>query len=125
MPCWRRAWLYGIARRQLGTYHRRERVADRYRRRFGIHSLAVRDDFERVEELVDFAGYRAALELALSTMPSDQARAVQLRVVEQRPYDEVARELGCSEGAARVRVSRGLSRMADMLEDEDAQVERS
>ena len=28
------AWLYGIARRQVGTYVRRERVSDRYRRIF-------------------------------------------------------------------------------------------
>jgi DNA-directed RNA polymerase specialized sigma24 family protein len=32
------------------------------------------------------------------------------------PYREVAQRLGCSEAAARVRVARGLSRLADMLE---------
>lgn len=51
-------WLYGIARRQVGTFHRRRRVADRYRRRFGITPFETTgDDFERVldrlrEELV-------------------------------------------------------------------------
>ncbi|HVJ98724.1 MAG TPA: RNA polymerase sigma factor [Acidimicrobiia bacterium] len=120
-----RAWLYEIARRQIGTFHRRQRVADRYRRRFGIASLSVSDDLERVEELLDAAQYRAALEQALATIPPDQARAVQLRIVEQLPYEEIARELACSEGAARVRVSRGLSGLADLLEDEDARAERA
>lgn len=120
-----RAWLYGIARRQIGTFHRRARVADRYRRRFGISSLAVTDDFDRVDELVGYAQYRTALEHAMSAIPPEQARAVQLRVVEQLPYREIARELACTEGAARVRVSRGLTRLADMLEDEDVRAERS
>jgi RNA polymerase sigma-70 factor (ECF subfamily) len=31
-----RAWLYGIARRVLGHYLRRERVSDRYRRKLGM-----------------------------------------------------------------------------------------
>jgi DNA-directed RNA polymerase specialized sigma24 family protein len=32
------------------------------------------------------------------------------------PYREVAKRLGCSEGAARVRVARGLARLAEILE---------
>jgi RNA polymerase sigma-70 factor (ECF subfamily) len=118
------AWLYGIARRQIGTFHRRQRVADRYRRRFGISSLAVTDEFDRIDDLVGSARYRALLENAMAAIPPDQARAVQLRVVEQLPYHEIARELACTEGAARVRVSRGLTRLADMLEDEDVRAKR-
>jgi DNA-directed RNA polymerase specialized sigma24 family protein len=38
-------------------------------------------------------------------------------VVDELPYDEVARRLGCSEGAARVRVSRALTRLAETLEE--------
>jgi DNA-directed RNA polymerase specialized sigma24 family protein len=39
-----------------------------------------------------------------------------LRVGHDLPYAEVARRLGCSEGAARVRVTRALTRLADLLE---------
>ena len=48
--------------------------------------------------------------------PSYSAPTLRLRVAEQRPYGEVAALLGCSEGAARVRVSRGLTRLAEELE---------
>lgn len=111
------AWLYGIASRQIGTFVRRQRVADRYRRRFGLQSLAVsEDDLARIEELVDLAEVRAALDRAVAALPDGLARAVRLRVCDERSYPEIAAELGCSEGAARVRVSRALSRLADLME---------
>jgi len=44
------------------------------------------------------------------------AAAVALRIAEDLPYHEVARRLGCSEGAARVRVTRGLDQLAQLLE---------
>ncbi len=111
------AWLFGIARRQLGSFARRRRVADRYRRRFGIADhTPTEDELRRIETLVDLEPFAAALREAVATLPSSQQQALWLRVVERRPYAEVAANLGCSEGAARVRVSRGLARLADLLE---------
>jgi RNA polymerase sigma factor (sigma-70 family) len=113
-----RSWLYGIARRQIGTFHRRSRVADRYRRRFGIPAVAATgEDLDRVDALIDLEAFSPALDGALAALPNGQQRAVQLRVVDDLPYDEVARRLGCSEGAARVRVSRALTRLAETLEE--------
>ena len=112
-----RAWLYGIARRQLATFVRRKTVADRYRRRFGIADLTpTADELERIEALVDLEPLRAALRDALHSLPIDQQRALWLRVVDNHSYRHIAGQLGCSEGAARVRVSLGLSRLADLLE---------
>jgi RNA polymerase sigma factor (sigma-70 family) len=112
-----RPWLYAIARNQLGHYLRRRRVSDRYRRRLGIEPLALSPhELERVEELVDAAPYRAEIRAALAQLPASLADAVVLRVGEDLAYAEVAARLGCSEGAARVRVSRGLDRLADLME---------
>jgi RNA polymerase sigma-70 factor (ECF subfamily) len=55
---------------------------------------------------------------ALSGLPEDQREAVTLRVIEGRPYREVAEELGCTETTARARVSRSLRRIATRLEAE-------
>jgi DNA-directed RNA polymerase specialized sigma24 family protein len=41
-------------------------------------------------------------------LPADQRAALELRVVQQLPYDEVAGRLDCSINAARLRVSRAL-----------------
>lgn len=112
-----RAWLYGIAKRQLGTFVRRKKVADRYRRRFGISELApTPDELTRIEALVDLEPVKNALHEALGQLPMPQQQALWLRVVDNHSYRDIAHELGCSEGAARVRVSRGLTRLADLLE---------
>lgn len=113
-----RAWLYGIARNQLGHYLRRHRVSERYRRRLGVAPLDLSEsDLERVEELADMAPYRDEIRAAIESLPEGLAAAVLLRVGEDLSYAEVASRLGCSQGAARVRVSRGLHRLADMLEE--------
>lgn len=115
-----RAWLYGIARRQIGMFHRRRRVADRYRRRFAITPVdGIDDDLARIDELVDLRSLVLALNGALSELPTTQQRAVQLRFVDQLTYRDIARELGCSEGAARVRVSRALTKLAENLAVEE------
>jgi len=113
-----RAWLYGIARRQIGTFHRRRKVANRYRRCLGV-TAAPEDDLERVETLVDLGSATARLNGELAELPRTQEQAVRLRVVDQLSYDEVGQHLGCSASAARVRVSRGLSALFDRLEDVD------
>ena len=111
------AWLLGIARHQLARAFRRQRVDDRARRRLGIERVALDDaSLARIEELADLEAMRPALVAALDQLPSDTARAVALRVTDALPYTEVARRLGCSEGAARVRVSRGLDQLAGLLE---------
>lgn len=113
-----RAWLYGIARNLLSHYVRRQRVSDRYRRRIGVPAMELTDhDLERVEELADIEPYRSALREAIEELPDKLADAVVLRIGHDLPYVEVATRLGCSEGAARVRVSRGLARLADRLEE--------
>ena len=111
------AWLVGIARRQLGTYYRRERVANKYRKRLGLPAIEyTSDDLERIEELADTSRLRELAIQSLDALPDTMRSAIQLRVIDELSYEEVAAQLGCSQGAARVRVSRGLSQLADALE---------
>ena len=49
-----------------------------------------------------------ALHHAVEGLPAEQRRALELRIVQQLSYDEVSRRLGCSQNAARLRVSRAL-----------------
>jgi RNA polymerase sigma factor (sigma-70 family) len=113
-----RAWLYTIARRQLARLARRRAVSDRYRARLGMDRRVDVDEQsrERIEALVDFEPEQAALRTALRSLPRSQAAALLLRIGHELPYHEVARQLGCSEGAARVRVARGLSKLATTME---------
>lgn len=112
-----RAWLYTIARRQLSKMVRHGMVAARYRNRLGIATRPADDrSIERLEELLDLEPVRSAVDSALYSLPDGTADAVRLRVGHELPYQEVADRLGCSEQAARARVSRGLRQLADTLE---------
>lgn len=116
------AWIYGIARHQLGRFFRSGRVLRDARRRLGMPERELPPaDYERIEDLVDFAPIRGAIEEALLTLGEDQREALRLRVIEELPYDEVARRLACSELTARQRVSRGLRRLALMLQERGLQ----
>jgi RNA polymerase sigma-70 factor (ECF subfamily) len=80
------------------------------------HRTISTDDYDRIEDLVDFEEVRAGVVEAFGRLSDDQRQAMTLRVIEGRPYEEVAQTLSCSEQAARARVSRGLRRLAGLLE---------
>ncbi len=103
------AWLYAIANHKLASSRRRGRVEDRARRRMRMEPLVLTDDaLERVEALADAERTAELLGRLLSELPADQHEAVRSRVLDERPYDEIARDLQCSEAVVRQRVSRGL-----------------
>ena len=60
----------------------------------------------------------AALTL-LAQLPPEQGAAVRARVLDERPYEEIARELGCSESVVRQRVSRGMRTIRARLQEMD------
>jgi len=116
------AWIYGIAKHQLGRYFRRGRVDTAARKRIGLPERPLPpEDYERIEELVDLEPIRAAMVEALGTLDEDQRRALELRVVDGLPCSEVAARLSCGEQAARQRVSRGLRKLALLLQERGLQ----
>ena len=111
------AWLFGIARHQLGTYLRRGKAEQRAVKKLGIRLPALEpDDVSRIEELADLRRVRETLREQLGRLSSDQRDALRLRVIEELSYPEVAARLAVSEDAARARVSRGLRQLASSVE---------
>jgi RNA polymerase sigma factor (sigma-70 family) len=112
------AWLFGIARHQLSQYWRRGATEKRALARLGVSVPALSQvDFDRVEELAASARLRAAAQNGLMELSENVRAAIRLRIVEELPYAEVARQLAISEDAARARVSRGLRTLAARLGD--------
>lgn len=107
-----RAWLFGIAKNQLRRFLRRRSTSDRALRRLGIDPGAL-DHSDLVSDSLDLSQLRNDVASSLDSLSSGVRDAVRLRVMEELSYAEVAARLGCSEGAARVRVTRGLSTLAD------------
>jgi RNA polymerase sigma-70 factor, ECF subfamily len=110
-------WLYGIGKHELSHYFRRGQVDARARQRLGMPERTVStEDYERIEELIDFEQVGRAIGQAFSLLSEDQREALTLRVVDGRSYREVAEVLKCTEETARARVSRGLKRLTRTLE---------
>ena len=109
------AWLYGIAAKELAHWFRRQEVERRAIRRLAIEVPPLDDEsIARIEALADVD--REALAAALEQMGRGERDAVELRVVEEMGYAEIAARLECTEAAARVRVHRGLARLNRLME---------
>jgi RNA polymerase sigma-70 factor (ECF subfamily) len=99
------AWLLGIARNKLYESYRRGRVEAAARQRLHLEPLMLDDnDLALVDELSETDIVR---ELA-DVLPADQLQALRMRVIDELGYDEIARNLRCSEAVVRKRVSRAL-----------------
>jgi RNA polymerase sigma factor (sigma-70 family) len=117
-----RAWLFAIARSHLSHYLRRGEVERRAVQRLGIMVGRMEpDELARIEEQAGIAELKPRLVAALATLPLDQRRAVELRVVHELEYERVAEEIQSSQEVARARVSRGLRARAIEL-DRDAEL---
>jgi RNA polymerase sigma factor (sigma-70 family) len=110
-------WLLGIARNVARESARRNEVEIRARRRLGLPTdLAPEDGYAAVEERLS---PREALAEALETLPDHERDALELRVVDELPYTDVAARLGVRPAAARLRVSRALRRLSALPLKED------
>src|SRR5262245_19617677 len=113
-------WLFGIARNLLRQYHKRNRIESAARERLGLQASVAGDDFERVDDRNEAGPLAPLLRRALRALPADQQRALELRIVHQLPYDAVAGRLGCSQNAARLRVSRALRAITTQIRSAQA-----
>ncbi|MDA0182946.1 RNA polymerase sigma factor [Solirubrobacter phytolaccae] len=112
-------WLFAIARTELWHYWRSGRVERAALERFAISVPPLDDDeFVRVEALAGLDSLDGPLLEAVRGLPEDQRRAVDLRVIQERSYAELAATLEVSQQVARARVSRGLRALARALRDD-------
>jgi RNA polymerase sigma-70 factor (ECF subfamily) len=84
-------------------------VEDRARRRLGLPvEIAPDPEYEAVDRRLSLP--EAALR-AIAELPSSERELLDLRVVQERSYWEIAERLRCTPQAARLRVSRTLRRL--------------
>jgi len=102
-------WLLGIARNVLRETIRHDRVETRARLRLGLPVDLAEDGYAAVE---DRLSPRNTLAAALDRLPQHERDALELRVVDELSYDQVAERLEIRPAAARLRVSRALRRLA-------------
>jgi RNA polymerase sigma factor (sigma-70 family) len=111
------AWLYGIARRQLARYYRRGSAERRAMRRLGIERPVIDPNTEA--EIVRRAGLddlRQAIAAGVAMLPEDAREAIELRIVDELSYADLAARLAITEQTARKRVSRGVGALSHLLD---------
>ena len=108
-------WLYGIARNLVRTFHERRRAEHRARARLGMPIDSYELDLEDAGDRLDAELLAPELGEAVHALPVSQQQALALRVHDDLPYAQVAVALGCSEVAARIRVTRALSSLSQRL----------
>jgi RNA polymerase sigma factor (sigma-70 family) len=114
-------WLFGIARNLLRQYHKHNRIESAARERMGLPALAAEcEDYERIDERSEIGALTPLLRHAVRALPAEQRRALELRVVHGLPYEAVAGRLGCSQNAARLRVSRALRALTTQMRSAQA-----
>lgn len=86
-------------------------------RRLGIELPELDEESAAaIEALVEKDACQAALSDAMRRMSGAERNAVELRVIDELCYAEIAARLNCTEAAARTRVHRGLARLSELLE---------
>ena len=109
-------WLFGIARNVARESARKDAVEMRARRRLGLPTdLASEDGYAAVEERLDPRGSCPRAR----DLPEHEREALELRVVDELPYEQVADRLGVRPAAARLRVSRAPGRLSSLALKED------
>ena len=117
-------WLFSIARSELSHYWRDGRVERSALARLGVPVPGLSDpEIERIEDVAGLGEVAAPLADAMASLPEEQRRAVELRVIDECGYADVAVMLGVSEQTARARVSRGLRALAQRLREPEAVLE--
>ncbi len=108
-------WLFGIAKNLHRRFLERRRVETVGRRRLGMPLVTYAGDFDETDERVSAEARAPQLHAAVNGLPKGQREALELRVVGDLSYREVAATLGTSELAARLRVVRALGSLAEKL----------
>jgi RNA polymerase sigma-70 factor (ECF subfamily) len=105
-------WLFAIARRVLISSVEKNTLEFEARQRLGL--LADRQPSSPEPE----QGWLNDLTDGMEALPAGQRQAVELRVVHDLSYGQIAARLRCSQTAARIRVSRGLAALRQSMEGE-------
>jgi RNA polymerase sigma-70 factor (ECF subfamily) len=102
------AWLYTVARRRaIDHARRRERAAQTLARLEATRAAAVEPSYG--------PSVAAALSAALANLPELQRRVVAMKLLEGRSFAEIARRVGASEAACKMRFARGLEAVREDL----------
>ena len=109
-------WINGIASRKLALFYRKHQVEKRALSKLGIEPPTLtEEEHHEVLHRIDEPVMREIVRDGLAALSETQQEALQLRIVDEMPYEELAARLEITEEAARARVARGLAALRRKL----------
>jgi len=102
-------WLYTVARRRLIDHLRRQALQTGTLAQLDAVRLAA------VEETEYGPRVAAAIASSVARLPESQRMVVVMALLEGRSFADIARHVGASEGACKMRFARGLETVRDDL----------
>lgn len=117
LPASAAAWLLGTGKHLLVDSYRRGKVEASARARLQMRPVCIEDhDLREIEEISAETNILGQIETQL---PAEQFKALRSRVIDERDYADIARDLQCSEALVRKRVSRALTALRQRVKDGD------
>lgn len=111
------AWIFRIVMNEIASYYRKDKKYT-LREDWLEFSEEVRDDHELVDSQTDAEARVQALKKCLQQLPGTLREPVELYYFAEVSHDVIARTLGISSGAARVRVHRGVQQLERLMKGE-------
>lgn len=108
-------WIQGIALNIHRGWSKQQRYEASASRRLGIAPPDAPDREEDSISRIDASRVVADAREHLERLPLEQRAAIDLRVLQELPYDVVAERLQCTPESARMRVMRGLRTLKHAL----------
>ena len=109
-PTSTRAWLYSIAERRFIDHVRKRVVARR--------ALRLLERFDEAPDEAQAREIARAILAAMKALPEEQRQVVTMKVLEGKRFAEIAVELGTTEAAAKMRMSRAITKIKSELESQ-------
>jgi RNA polymerase sigma factor (sigma-70 family) len=106
-----RQWLYGIAKNELREFWRRKQVSTAAQDKLGMERQRVDDQLANELGAAEQVVGKQVVVDAIGKLGTRYRQPVALRVLQDMSYEQIASELGCTAGSARVRVFRGLKKL--------------
>jgi RNA polymerase sigma factor (sigma-70 family) len=111
-------WLFTIGMNCIREHFRR-----RGRRKEGplepVEEAKLVAEVVSLEDLQEAKLKQERVRVALAQLPDNQREVIEMHWFQGRPFEEVARLVGASLSAVKVRAHRGYTRLRDMLGEED------
>lgn len=109
------AWLFGIAHHLAADFVRTERIESRARSRLNLDRGYDVDPAEDADLRIAAEQSGSEITAAFEMLTAQQQTAIQMRVIGELPYNEIARRTGSTSQASRLHVMRGLRRLRELV----------